>query len=625
MGNGYMGMVLWVNLAKGELKDEALDEKLCRDFIGGYGIGARLIYSRQKGRVDALGPENTLGFITGPLTGTDAPFGSRYEVVAKSPLTGGWGDANSGGDWGAYLKFAGYDGVFFTGASAKPVYLIIKEGKAELKDASHLWGKDVHQTEAALMAELGQKGSVVSIGPSGEKLSLISCPVNNEGRAPGRSGLGAVMGSKKLKAIAVTGTAKVPVADVQKARSLRREYLGRLKGGSMDYLGMVFADVFRNFGTSGITADSAFSGDSPVKNWGGVGRKDFPNVTLISDENVRRFEEKKYGCYRCPFNCGGLMKAGTEYQYKAGTHKPEYETLCAFGTMCLNDNLESITKANDICNRYGLDTISAGGTIAFAIECYENGIITKQDTDGIELTWGNHKAIIDMLEKLAKREGFGDVLADGVRVAAQKIGKGAEEYAIHVGGQELPMHDSRFAPSHGMNYQADPTPGRHTQGGLAMGAGIPGLNIPDLDKYTYHGKGKYEAIVKNQIHMVNCTGMCLFGWLCFPWDELRDVLSAVTGWQLSQDDVCRAGERIATLRQAFNVREGLSPEDFKMPPRVLGQPPLKEGPLANITIDNETQVREYYKAMGWDPKTGKPVKDKLVELGLEDVARDLWP
>ena len=624
MARGYMGKILWVDLSKGELKDEVLDEKLCREFIGGYGIGARLIYSRQKPGVDPLGPENILGFMTGPLTGTDAPFGSRYTVVGKSPLTGGWGDANSGGDWGPWLKFAGYDGVFVTGASPKPVYIIIKDGKAELKDASQLWGRDVHQAEAVLMAELGGKGGVVSIGPSGEKLSLISCPVNNEGRTPGRSGLGAVMGSKKLKAIAVTGTAEVPVADKEKVKNLRREYIAKLEGPFMGYLGRVFADVFRNYGTAGITADSAQSGDSPVKNWGGVAARDFPNASLISDEAVIDQQAKKYGCYRCPLSCGGHMKAGTgEYQYKEGTHKPEYETLCAFGTLCLNENLESITKANDICNRYGLDTISAGATIAFAIECYENGIITKEDTGGIELTWGNHRAIVAMLEKLAKREGFGDVLADGVRVAAEKIGKGADKYAMQAGGEELPMHDPRFVPSHGMNYQGDPTPARHTQSGLALGTDFPGLDIPSLDKYVYRGKGKYEAILKNQIHIVNASGVCLFGFLTLPWDELRDVLSAVTGWELAQEDIYTAGERIATLRQAFNLREGLSPKDFKLPDRVKGVPPLKEGPLANVTVPIDDMVKDYYQAMEWDAETGKPSKKRLEELGLADVAKDM--
>ena len=621
MARGYMGKILWVDLSKGELKDEALDEKLCREFIGGYGIGARIIYSRQKAGVDPLGPENILGFMSGPLTGTATPFGSRYTVVVgKSPLTGGWGDANSGGDFGPHLKFAGYDGVFFTGISEKPVYLFIKDGKAKLRDATHLWGKDVDETEDILKAELGKEVRVAGIGPAGEELSLISAIINNKGRAAARSGLGAVMGAKKLKAIAATGTTEVPVTDKEKIKSLRKEYLAQLGP---------FAKLYRDFGTCGLTVGSAYGGDSPVKNWGGVGVRDFPNASLIGDKAVIDQQAKKYGCYRCPLSCGGHMKAGTgEYQYKEGMHKPEYETLCAFGTLCLNDNLASIIKANDICNRYGLDTISAGATIAFAIECYENGIISKEDTRGIELTWGNHQAIVAMLEKLAMREGFGDMLADGVKVAVERIGKGADKYAMHVGGQEVPMHDPKLNPSHGMNYQGDATPARHMQSGLMnieIGIQFPGLDIPPLDKYTYSGKGKYETIFKNQIHIVNCSGMCIFGFEVLPWDELRDVLSAVTGWPLSQEEVYNTGGRIAILRQAFNLREGLLPEDFKLPGRVKGEPPLKEGPVANITLDVETMVSEYYRAMDWDPKTGKPSRKRLEELELKDVANDLWP
>ncbi len=622
MAGGYMGKILFVDLSKGELKDEVLDEKLCRDFIGGYGIGARIIYSRQKAGVDPLGPENILGFMTGPLTGTDTPFGSRYGVVVgKSPLTGGWGDANSGGDFGPYLKFAGYDGIFFTGASEKPVYLFIKDGKAELRDAAHLWGKDSFETEDMLKAELGEKVRVASIGPAGEKLSLISSIMNNKGRAAGRSGVGAVMGSKKLKAVAVVGTAKVPVANSEEVSNLRKKYMAELKGP--------LVDLMRKFGTAGFTAPSALSGDSPVKNWGGVGTRDFPNASLISDVNVINRLDKRYACYRCPIGCGGYMKAGIgEYKYKAGTKKPEYETLGMFGTLCLNDNLESITMAGDICNRYGLDTVSTGATIAFAIECYENGIITKKDTEGIELTWGNHKAIVAMTEKLAKREGFGAVLADGIKVAAERIGKGAERYAIHVHGQELPAHDPKLAPGYATAYQSEPTPGRHTQGGLVLidlGLTLPGLELPPLDKYTYTGKGKYEVILKNANHLLNATGMCQFSRIFLPWDAMDKFLSLVTGWQLSSEEITMICERISAIRQAFNLREGLSPKDFKLRGRPIGEPPLKEGPVANITVDVDTLVSEYYKALDWDPETGKPSQKRLLKLGLEDVAKDLWP
>ena len=616
MAGGYMGKVLFVDLSQGELKDEALDEKLCRDFIGGYGIGARIIYSRQKAGVDPLGPENILGFMTGPLTGSPALSGTRYTVVGKSPLTGTWGDANSGGDFGPYLKFAGYDGIFFTGTSEKPVSLFIKDGKAELRDAAHLWGKDSFETEDILKSELGKDAHVACIGPSGENLCLIACVMNNKGRAAGRSGLGAVMGSKKLKAVAVIGNMEIPIADRNRVQQIRKECLGDLVES--------LASLFKDTGTPGITAESAHSGDSPVKNWGGVGIRDFPNAKLISDDNVINLQTRKYACWRCPFGCGGHMKAGTEYQYEAGAHKPEYETLCMFGTNCLNDNLESIIKANDICNRYGLDTISAGATIALAIECYENGIITKADTNGIEMTWGNHKSIVAMTEKLAKREGFGAVLADGVKVAAEKIGKGSEKYAIHIQGQELPAHDPKFGYHFATTYRLDPTPGRHTQG--SEGDKPPELPVPDFDTKSFSGRGEVHKIASNHHHVMASAGMCEFMYWSLPSaNAIHEFINAVTGWDMTMDELLKTGERISNMRHAFNLREGLNPLQFKAPDRVLGRPTQKEGPLAGVTVDEDTMVKEYLAVMDWDAKTAKPSKKKLEELGLEDVAKDLWP
>jgi aldehyde:ferredoxin oxidoreductase len=616
---GYMGKILFVDLTTGELKDETPDEKLYRDFLGGYGLGSQVMFSRQRGGVDPLGPENTLGFATGPLTGVPGFFGSRYTVMGKSPLTGGWGDANSGGFFGPHLKFAGYDAVFLTGISSKPVYLAIIDGKPELKDAGNLWGKDTNETEDILISELGQKVRIAAIGPSGERLSLISCVMNDKGRAAARSGLGAVMGSKKLKAIAVTGKQEVPVPDKEKATQVGREYREKMAG--------MLYEIFSQFGTAGGLQICVLTGDSPVKNWGGVGSRDFPNGAAISDHKVLELVDRKYGCWGCPIVCGATMKAGIEYQYEAGGHRPEYETLSAFGPMCLNDNLESIIRANDICNRYGLDTISAGATIAFAIECYENGLITKGDTDGIELTWGNHQSIIAMTEKLAKREGFGDILADGVKRAAEKIGKGSEEFAIHVGGQELPMHDPRLAPSYGGAYQSDSTPGRHTQGGLGgyeIGMQPPSW-LPPMDKYTFTGKGPIEAAIKNSLHTVNASGICSFGMGVLPDDALTTFISTVTGWEFDLIQSLKIGERIANVRQAFNTREGLTAQDFKIKGRPIGDPPLDDGPTAHQTIDADTLRAEYFQAMDWDPNTGKPIKSKLDELGLDDIASELWP
>jgi len=618
MARGYMGKILFVDLPDNKLTDEALDEKLCRQFIGGYGIGARILFSQQKAGVDPLGPDNTLGILSGPFSGTPAVSGTRYTVVAKSPLTGGWGDANSGGYFGAFMKFAGYDALFFTGISAKPVYLFINNGKAELRDAAHIWGKDTYQTEEMLKSELGRDVEVACIGPSGENLSLISAVINKS-RTAARSGLGAVMGSKKLKAVAVKGKMKVPLANEEKTKELRKKWQGEL-GGHIVWL--------KPFGTPFLVDIGVQSGDSPVKNWTGVGVIDFPDFQPLAKEAVVERTEKKFACYMCPIGCGGHMKAGTgEYEYAAGTRRPEYETTAMFGTNCLNNNLESIIKAGDICDRYGIDTISAGAAIALAIECYEKGLITKKDTDGIEMTWGNHKSIVAMTEKLAKREGFGNVLADGVKAAAEKIGKGADQYAIHVGGQELPAHDPKHAFYFATSYRLDPTPGRHFVGSeLSDAPEYPSGLLPKFDLKSFSGRGEARKMGSNFHQVVVCTGTCLFVFWAFPnVDPIADFMRAITGWEVTDNELLKTGERISNLRQAFNIREGLNPLKFKVPDRVIGKPPLKEGPAAGVTVDEDTMIKEYLTAMDWDLKTAKPSKKKLLELGLADVAQELWP
>jgi aldehyde:ferredoxin oxidoreductase len=615
MARGYMGKMLMVDLTKKELKDEVLDEDLCRQYIGGYGMGARMLFSRQKAGVDPLGSDSIFGFTTGMLTGTPAISGSRYIVVGKSPLTGTWGDANSGGYVGPHMKFAGYDAVFFTGISEKPVYLFIDNGKPELRDAAHLWGRDSFETEDMFRSELGKDVEVACIGQSGEKVSLIAAVMNNKGRAAGRSGLGAVMGSKKLKAVVVKGSIKVPLADEDRAQELRKKYLGELTG---------HYEMISTFGTPAIVINCAESGDTPTKNWSGTAVIDFPDYKLLGADPVMERQAKKYACYRCPIACGGRMKEGTgEYKYSTEAHKPEYETLGMFGANCLNSNLESIIKVNDICNRYGIDTISGGACIAFAIECYENGLITKADTDGMEMTWGNHKSIVAMTEKLVKREGFGDVLADGVKVAAQRIGKGADQYAMHVQGQEAPAHDPKFGYHWGTFYRMDPTPGRHTQG---PGMPVPGLPIPKFDFKSFSGRGEASRIGNSFSHVVTCTGTCAFLYWALPHvDALVDFMIAVSGWDLTIDELIKTGERISNIRHAFNIREGLNPLEYKIPGRIMGNPPPKEGPLAGVTVDEETLDREYLTAMDWDLKTTKPSQKKLQELGLEDVAKEILP
>ena len=603
MSGGYMGKMLFVDLSNGAIKEEALDEKTQRSFAGGYGLGARVLYSRQKGGVDPLGPENVLGLVTGPLTGTPVPTGARYEVVGKSPLTGGWGDANSGGEFGPYVKFAGFDAVFVTGISPRPVYLLLDDGKAELKDATALWGKDAYETEDTLTAQYGKDSRAACIGPSGEKLALIAAVMTDRGSAAGRSGLGAVMGSKRLKAVVARGNREVPIADKDSLDKLRAEQIkGWRTPGPRG--GLSFIENWHKYGTSAIAASSAHSGDTPVRNWGGAGSVDVPNIKELNADAILAKVTRPSGCWHCPIACKAVMVEGKgQYKYAAGSRRPEYETLASFGAMCGQSDEEAINMANDICNRAGLDTISAGTVVAFAIECYENGILTKKDTGGIDLRWGDHKAMVEMTELVARNEGLGAILAQGVKRAAERIGKGADKFAVHAGGQEVGMHDPKLAGFGGWEssakYQLDATPGRHTQG---------------------FGPASFRG------HLVNCMGVCTFGFGFGGGPEgFAGMINAVTGWGASTEELFKIGERALNLRHAFNLREGINELKVYMHPRIVGRPPLKVGPLAGVTTDVEAQIYWNLGALDWDHASTKPSKAKLLSLGLDDVAKDLWP
>jgi aldehyde:ferredoxin oxidoreductase len=610
-----MGRMLWVDLFTRDMREEPLDEELVRNYLGGYGLGARILYDRQKPGVDPLGPEATLGFVSGLLSGTDAVGGSRYVVVGKSPLTGGWGDSNSGGDFGPYLKFAGYDAVFFTGISEKPVYLHIADGKAELRDAGAVWGKDTFQTEDALRAEHGKDLQVACIGPAGEQVALIASVMNNKGRAAGRSGLGAVMGSKRLKAIAVQGDMRPPTAAAPELlREMRKRHVGALAGHSAQ----LHAE-----GTPGIYDICCRIDDAPARNWAGVAEIDSPNYEDCRGANVIAKQKRRYGCWRCPIACGGIMKAGTgDYVYEEGAHKPEYETMAMFGSNLCNDNLDSLIVASDICNRLGMDTISAGACVAFTLECLEKGLITRDDV-GLDIAWGDHRAIIALTEMIGRRQGFGDVLADGVKKAAEKIGKGSERYAMHIGGQEIAAHDPRGGWGFTTGYGTDPTPGRHNQGG---GQHPPGLDIPEVSRQQRTGRGLNHKISTNYMHAASALGLCQFVIGSYPHaDQLIEALKAITGWEdISSEELLQTGERITNVRLAFNLREGIK-GPFEYPARMRGVPPKEVGPRAGTTFTHEEVYGEYLQLMDWDMETGKPSKTRLLELGLGDVARALWP
>jgi aldehyde:ferredoxin oxidoreductase len=501
-----------------------------------------------------------------------------------------------------------------------------------------------------LKEEVHQDAQVACIGRSGEKLSLISCIIGNKSRAAGRSGLGALMGSKNLKALAVRGTRNIGVTDEGKVEALNnyvKEKLGKRPFWLSDVVlrmlllyfpliaklrwpfpipPSVLARIFAKYGTCGGTAALTTMQESPIKNWKGTS-KDFPRrskASLISNGNVVKYEKEKYGCAGCPIECGGVVELGTgKYALNEPSRKPEYETLASFGSLLLNSDVESIIRASDICNRYGLDTISAGSAIAFATECYEAGLIGKEET-GIELKWGDPNGILTMLLKIAEREGFGDVLADGLAVAAAKIGKGSDKYAMHIAGQSLPMHDPKNAPGFGATYVLDPTPGRHTAGGAGLadcGMGSRVIPISTVAKHAYERKGRPHVLASNLHQVINCAGVCLFVPTLMSKYPLAELIRAATGWDVTMDELLKTGERIQMLRHCFNLREGFKPGDFELPSRVAGEPPLPEGPLKGRKIDVAAMRRSCLKEMGLNEASGKPSPEKISQLGLEDLVQ----
>jgi aldehyde:ferredoxin oxidoreductase len=624
MPGGYAGRILFADLTTGTIKKEAPSDSVYRDFIGGTGLGIRMLYEHMKPKADPLGPENVLGFVTGPLTATPTPGSGRFTVVTKSPLTGAWADANAGGFWGPELKWAGYDGVFISGASPKPVYLFISGDKAEIRDASHLWGKDANETDDILQRELGKpQARVACIGPAGEACSLISGIVNERGRIAARSGVGAVMGSKRLKAVVVRGDKKkIAVAEPEKLKSVREVFTKKLKN-SQFHQGLTAA------GTGGGTSFLLSIGDCPTKNWNATGTESMPTATNLDSANMDKYKLKSYGCHACPVRCGAIIQAKEgPFATNGEVHRPEYETLAALGTLCLNDNVESVIRANEICNLYGLDTMAVGNVIAFAMECYENGLIDKRDSDGIELTWGNAEAVVSLVENIAKREGFGAVLADGVEKAAERIGKGAEKYAMHVHGHRLPYHDPRNNPSKGTIYMTDAQPAAHmdTEGtglleqGIALGSD-PLLQPTKLEVYgDYSSKGPMYATGAAYYQLLSSAGLCSLYTVAFAVPVV-ELIAPVTGWDFSWEEGLKAGRRILTLRQAFNTREGLSPAEFKLPERVMV--PQAVGPAAGAKVDFNALKKGYFEAMGWDIKSGKPYRQTLIEMGLDKLTSDL--
>ncbi len=614
---GYAGKILWVDLTEGTLRDEPTPAELARDFIGGYGIAARMLYDRIPPDADPLGPENLLAILTGPLTGSEAPTGTRWTVACKSPLTDGWGDANGSGFFGPMMKAAGYDAVFFNGISARPVYLLLDEGTASLHPADDWWGMDTYATEDAAKDRYSKKAELVCIGPAGERLSLISGIVTAKGRVAARSGVGAVMGSKRLKAVVARGSAKPTYPIPEKVGAIRKKYMKQINDGTGA------AGFYKVTGTPGYTAYAVNVADSPIRNWGGV-PADFPEPAKVGHEAMFATGRKKRTCWRCPIGCWGEVKLNGE-----AMHQAEYETASVFGPNLLNDDVQSLLKSNDACNRLGLDTISTGATIAFAIECYEAGLLGPDDTGGVELRWGDSAMIIDLVWQIGRREGpLGALLADGTRRAAAQIGKNAADYAIEVGGQELPMHDPRHEPGLALIYQMDATPGRHTQASQYAGGpaewdateGFPGFG---QKREAQEGRGHYMKPFSNLNHVMSASGLCLFGYCSTTAMMLSEFLSAVTGQAYDMDTLMLCGERIANMRHVFNLRHGCNPMDRRIPRRAYGNPPLSDGPTAGFTPDLDSLRREYLADMDWSQDRAIPSPAKLRALGLDDLISDI--
>jgi aldehyde:ferredoxin oxidoreductase len=616
---GYMGKLLHVDLTRSDLSHEQPGETLLRQFIGGYGLGARIVYERMPAGADPLGPDNILGLVTGPLTGTPALIGSRYCAVGKSPLTGGWGDANSGGSFGPVLKFAGYDAVFVHGAADAPLYLLIENGRAELRPAADLWGMDAVDTEDALQERHGTDTAVACIGQAGERLSRIACIINDRGRAAGRSGLGAVMGAKRLKAIAVRGSQKPAVAHPERVKSLRANYLPLFQSNPD-------GQIMRQYGTPGYFADLVEIGRTPIKNWAGAYPADYPTPEAMDGPAVKPYEVRKYTCWRCPQACGAIIRwqAG-DHTYEG--HMPEYESLAALGSYCQIDDLEAVMTMNEMCNRAGLDTISAGAAISFAMECYEKNLLDRDALDGSTLGWGDGAAATRLLQCIIDREGLGNVLAEGVARAAHTLGRDAEALAMHAGGQELPAHDPRHFPDIGFAYEVSPTPGRHTQGGAGATARPPetqilyGLN-PDEEATNptrYHARA--YAAVNGWKNVLNAAGLCSNGASIMNPLHVPEFMAAVTGWDFDMAECVETGERIEVMRLLLGLREGYNPLHTRLPLRAGGNPPLETGPTAGITVDLDELRAAYLEHMEWDPVTAMPAASQIKRLELADIVK----
>ncbi|MHA2349793.1 MAG: aldehyde ferredoxin oxidoreductase C-terminal domain-containing protein [Candidatus Thorarchaeota archaeon] len=616
--HGYMGKILRINLTTSTITEEFPDDETLRKYLGGSGLATKILFEETEPGIDPLGPENKLIFMTGPLTGTNSPSTGRYSVVTKAPLTNGWGQANSAGFWGRDFKRSGFDGVIFEGIAPKPVYLLTEDGKAELVDAEEIWGKNTSETTRILREKHGPKFNVACIGIGGENLVkyaaiMNDCDEENWGRAAGRCGVGAVMGSKNLKAIASKGTLKIPIADEE---TYRKEAKQRFDWVNQSILKM----TLEVYGTATMVDLVNVKGGIPTRNWQtGV----FENVEKINgtaiNENIL---VKRKPCFACPIHCGRIaeIKAGP-FKFKSKGEGPEYETISSFGTMCGVDNLEAITLAHFLCNEYGIDTISAGSTVGFAMECYQRGILKDEDVDGMDFSWGNAQLIVDIVHKIGNREGVGDLLAEGTKRISEKLGKGSEKFAMHVKGLELPGYDSRAAKVTGLAYAVANRGGDHITAYIEGPAflAMPFMIVEDADIGDPLKEIPETALVvknfEDALGNFDAIGGCKFMGMVLTADDWAKLMSSLMGFDITAEEFRKTGERIYNLQRAYILREGFTRADDTLPPRLL-EDPLPEGPAEGQVVNLDVLLDAYYNYRGWDEQ-GRPTIEKLEELGLE--------
>jgi aldehyde:ferredoxin oxidoreductase len=607
---GYAGRILHVDLTTGKTHTEPLNEDYAKKYIGGIGLGMRLWLDHSKPGVDPFSPENPLILTTGPTSGTVWPTGGNgHAFVSKSPQSYGVGESKSHGSFGTELKRAGYDAVIFKGKAERPVYVWIDDDSVQILDASHLWGKSPAETEDAIKEELGDFYiRVAAIGPAGEKLVRIACIINEKTRAAGRTGMGAVMGSKNLKAIAVRGTNDVRVAKPDEFMEFVKEFHERMKGPA--------TKKYRTLGTpENVLVHNALQ-CMPTRNYNNAA---FEGAEKVSGEALNeRYVAKIIGCSSCAMRCEHICVV-QEGPYKGAMARVEYEPLWALGPYCGIDRLDAIIKASELCNYYGMDSISAGVIVGFAMDCYENGILTEKDTDGIEARFGNHEALVKLLEKMGKREGIGDILAEGVKIAAEKIGKGADKLAQHIKGVEVTGYDLRCLKTAALGFAVSFRGADHNRHG-AYAFDVKGkVNRLKAER----GRGKMVKDIEDVYTVIDSMIVCKFsrGTYYKEFEDLAKLYTLVTGFETTPEEIRLKGERINNLARLFNIREGLGRKDDTLPYKVMHMPVPDEGPSKGAYVSQEELdllLDDYYEARGWTEE-GIPTIEKLKELGMDDL------